>query len=155
MPFWSYVLPAMTEASRWARDRPRVSRPLTEAASLPLVEGCSTGISKWPAMQSVIGPVAEAEARKPQARWQLSQVAVPARRTGDREGVTELKAERDRIDRAIALEGTAAAPRSPKPVHTKTAKPRHPRITAEARKRMSEAQKRRPAKEKRAAQSES
>jgi hypothetical protein len=70
--------------------------------------------------------------------------------------LTELKAERDRIDRAIAaLEGTAVAPTSPKPVHTKTAKRGRRRITAEARKRMSEAQKRRRAKEKRATQSES
>jgi len=69
--------------------------------------------------------------------------------------LTELKAERDRIDRAIAaLEGTAAAPTSPKPAPAKTVKRGRRRVTAEGRKRMSEAQKRRRAKEKKAAQKE-
>jgi len=69
--------------------------------------------------------------------------------------LTALKAERDRIDRAIAaLEDPAAVAQSiVKPVHTNTGRRRR-RITAEARKRMSEAQKRRRAKEKKAAQNE-
>lgn len=69
--------------------------------------------------------------------------------------VTELKAERDRLDRAIAALEGAAAPASPKLVHTKIGR-RGRRVTAEARRRMSVAQKRRRAKEKkRAMQSES
>jgi hypothetical protein len=66
--------------------------------------------------------------------------------------LAELKAERDRLGRATAaLEGTAAAaPTSLTPVHTGRRGGRQ--VSAEARRRMSEAQKRRRAKEKRAAQ---
>jgi hypothetical protein len=67
--------------------------------------------------------------------------------------LTELKSERDRLDRAIAaLQGTAAATRtSVKPAHRENAMPGRRRVTAEARRRMSESQKKRRAKEKKRA----
>lgn len=69
--------------------------------------------------------------------------------------LTELKSERDRFDRAIAaLEGTAVGtPTSVRPVHAKNARRGRRRVSAEARKRMSEAQKRRRAKERKSMQS--